>query len=488
VATGAVVSGVISLKRPAYDLWGETVNLASQMESTSEPGRIQISETTYWRVKDRFVCEPRSRLMAKGVGSVQTFFVSHGRSASSSSESHGGNESDPRKIDTPSIAAGRETETMVEPDISTTEDTAAPLASLGTLADRHERLRDLFLRAIDLGPEQRGSLLKEACGGDAELLASVKRLIDAGTRTQRLLRIVDRDASPGAQLQPGKKLADRFQIVRFIAAGGMGDVYEAEDLQLGSRLALKTIRPEVVDGAHAIARFKREIQYAQRVTHPNVCRIHDFGSHQEGDSEILFLTMELLQGETLAQHLRSRGHLNPPAALPLIIHMADALSAAHQAGIIHRDFKPSNVILLDSATGQKAVITDFGLARSWSPEGDASLTEAGKMVGTVAYMAPEQLTHGKVTPATDVYALGLVIYEMVTGRKPFGGEEPMDMAARRLTGLPPPSPSYFSPDLDSRWEVAIIRCLQVEPARRPQTPQEVVSALKASVGKAEGHR
>jgi serine/threonine protein kinase len=195
--------------------------------------------------------------------------------------------------------------------------------------------------------------------------------------------------------------------------------------------------------------------------------------------------MELLQGKTLAEHLRSKGHMNTALALPLIVQIADALSAAHHAGIIHRDFKPSNVILLDSAEGQKAVVTDFGLARSWSPEGDASLTEAGKMVGTVAYMAPEQLTHGKVTPATDVYPLGLVIYEMVTGRKPFGGEEPMDMVARRLSGLPPPSPSYFSPELDSHWEAAIMRCLHPEPRRRPQTPQEVVSPLKVAVQKAE---
>jgi adenylate cyclase len=482
VATGAVISGVLSLKRPSYDLWGETVNLAAQMESSSEPGRIQIAETTYWRVKHKFACEPRTRVAAKGLGSVQTYFVSHARPARETvSEAKAGSEPHRSELQPGAGVMSGETVTIQEEGVSAAQNTDRPFAADETPADRHERIQELFLGAIELRREQRGAFLEEACAGDTDLLVSIKRLIDAGTQTPALLRKQDGDGSMELQLPPGKELAGRFRIVRFIAAGGMGDVYEVEDLQLGERLAMKTIRPEVVHDARAIARFKREIQYAKHVTHPNVCRIHDFGSHREGASEIVFLTMELLQGLTLAEQMRTAGPMTSASALLVITHMADALSAAHEAGIIHRDFKPSNVILTNSAAGQKAVVTDFGLARSWLPEGDASLTEAGQMVGTLAYMAPEQLSHGEVTPSTDVYALGLVIYEMLTGHRPFEGGTPIDAVVRKLSGSPPPTLESHVTGLDARWDAAVLACLQREPARRPQKPEEVIRALKAGV-------
>jgi tetratricopeptide (TPR) repeat protein len=155
--------------------------------------------------------------------------------------------------------------------------------------------------------------------------------------------------------------------------------------------------------------------------------------------------------------------------------MADALGAAHDAGVIHRDFKPSNVML----TGSKAVVTDFGLARSAAGGDDASLTElteSGNLVGTLAYMAPEQLTHGELTPATDIYALGLVMYEMLTGRKPFRGATPLDSALKRLTEEPPP-PDQLVPGLDPRWRTVILRCLEREPAKRYQRTEDVIRAL-----------
>src|ERR1035437_3872094 len=196
--------------------------------------------------------------------------------------------------------------------------------------------------------------------------------------------------------------------------------------------------------------------------------------------------MELLHGLTLAEHTRTTGPMTAASALLVITHMADALSAAHEAGIIHRDFKPSNVILTNSAAGQKAVVTDFGLARSWLPEGDASLTEAGQMVGTLAYMAPEQLSRGEATPSTDVYALGLVIYEMLTGHRPFEGGTPIDAVVRKLSGSPPPALECYVTGLDARWDAAVLACLQREPARRPQKPEEVIRALKAGVKGAQG--
>jgi class 3 adenylate cyclase len=487
VATGAVISGVLSLKRPSYDLWGETVNLAAQMESSSEPGRIQIAETTYWRVKHKFACEPRTRVAAKGLGSVQTYFVSHARPAREEvSGVQAGAEPRRSEIQSGAGVVSGETVTIEQEGVSAMQSTDRPFASEETPPDRHERIQELFLGAIELQPEQRGAFFEEACAGDTDLLVSIQRLIDAGTQTPALLRKQDGDRSMALQLPPGKELAGRFRIVRFIAAGGMGDVYEVEDLQLGERLAIKTIRPEVVHDARAIARFKREIQYAKRVTHPNVCRIHDLGSHREGASEIVFLTMELLHGLTLAEHMRTTGPMTAASALLVITHMADALSAAHEAGIIHRDFKPSNVILTNSAAGRKAVVTDFGLARSWLPEGDASLTDAGQMVGTLAYMAPEQLSRGEATPSTDVYALGLVIYEMLTGHRPFEGGTPIDAVVRKLSGSPPPALECHVTGLDARWDAAVLACLQREPARRPQKPEEVIRTLKAGVEGAQG--
>lgn len=277
-------------------------------------------------------------------------------------------------------------------------------------------------------------------------------------------------------LTPGKELAGRFRVIRFIAAGGMGDVFEVEDLELHEHVALKTIRAGVVRDPRMLARFKREIQYAKRVTHPNVCRIYDLGWHRDGESEILFLTMELLQGETLAEYLRSHGRMPRQEALPVIAQMAEALSAAHRAGVIHRDFKTSNVMLVGCGQARKAVVTDFGLARASSAVDDDSVTEPGKVVGTPAYMAPEQFTAGEVTPATDVYAFGLVMYEMVTGRRPFHCAPPIAAARKRATE-PPPSPAADVPGLDPLWESAILRCLEREPARRFQDPREVVAAL-----------
>jgi serine/threonine protein kinase len=333
-------------------------------------------------------------------------------------------------------------------------------------------MRDLFVDAVEMTPERRGVFLDQACAGDADLRAELERLIkaDADSSSFQSQSTCENDAP---RLPPGKELNGRFRVLRFVAAGGMGDVYEVEDLELHEHIALKTIRPEIVGDAGMLSRFKREIQYAKRVTHPNVCRIYDLGSHREGTGEIVFLTMELLHGETLSSRLRSTGRMALPEALPLVIQMAEALSAAHNAGIIHRDFKPSNVILTGSSASQKAVVTDFGLARSSSRGEDYSITEAGKLIGTPAYMAPEQLTRGQLTTATDVYALGLVIYEMVTGHRPFEGDE---SAMRRLS-QPPVPPSSHVPELDARWETVILCCLDREPARRFQRPQQVVEAL-----------
>ncbi|MGD0134685.1 MAG: protein kinase [Bryobacteraceae bacterium] len=343
------------------------------------------------------------------------------------------------------------------------------------MANLRDRIRAIFIEAVELPFERRRAYLDEACAGNVELRNEVERLIAADAEAASF--VLRSPTSMPPRLEEGHLLASRFRVVRFIAAGGMGDVYEVDDLELDERLALKTIRPEIVNGGRALARFKREVQFAKRVSHPNVCRIHDLGTHRDPAADLVFLTMQLVHGETLAERLRRDGRISLPEALPLVVQMAEALGAAHDAGVIHRDFKTSNVIL----TGTKLVVTDFGLARSTAAGDDNSLTESGHLVGTPAYMAPEQLTRGDLTPATDVYALGLVMFEMLTGRKPFQGDTPLDSALKRLTEAPP-SPDNLVPGLDPQWGTVILRCLEREPAKRYQRPNEVIRALTPGVG------
>ena len=288
----------------------------------------------------------------------------------------------------------------------------------------------------------------------------------------------------------GEVVASRFRIVRFLAKGGMGELYEAEDTELHERIALKTILSKMAD-ERSIEMFKREVHLARQVTHPNVCRIFDVFRHQpraaagtEGEEpEVIVLAMEFLNGETLADKLQREGRLTTEEALPLARQMAAGLTAAHRAGVVHRDFKSLNVMLVKPSTPEgelRAVITDFGLAKRNSEDDRSSLSvslnDAGEISGTPAYMAPEQVEGGAVTPATDVYAMGVVLFEMITGARPFVADTPLKTAVKRLQE-PAPSPRIHLPDLDDRWEAAILRCLARQAADRFASPDEAVAAL-----------
>ena len=278
--------------------------------------------------------------------------------------------------------------------------------------------------------------------------------------------------------EPGQLLSGRFRIVRFIADGGMGEVYEAEDTELSGRVALKTIRHEIAEDAGILERFKREVHLARQVTHPNVCRIYDVFRHED----TTFLAMELLPGETLSARLEREKRLSPDAALRIVVQSAAGLAAAHRAGVVHRDFKSANVMLVPDANepgGTRAVVTDFGLARRHQGGGrdSGAATVTSAITGTPSYMAPEQVEGGPITPATDVYALGVVMYEMVTGTLPFQGETPLSIAVKRLKEAPPPPRRRFH-GVPALWERTILRCLEREPANRYQSASDVPAALE----------
>ncbi len=281
-------------------------------------------------------------------------------------------------------------------------------------------------------------------------------------------------------------MAERFRITRFIARGGMGEVYEAEDIELHERVALKCIRSELLDDAKSLDRFKREVHLARKVTHPNVCRVFELFRQSASTAggptggSVVFVAMELLEGETLSDFLRRQPRLTADDARPIALQMAAGLGAAHSAGVLHRDFKPSNVLLVPKAKGVRAVITDFGLAlRSNQGISDpASVTGTGEVMGTPAYMSPEQVEGRDLTPASDVYSLGLVLYQMVTGTRAFEGNTPLAVAVRRLKENPAP-PRTLVPDLDPRWDAVILKCLEREPAARFQDAEEVADALRS---------
>lgn len=292
-------------------------------------------------------------------------------------------------------------------------------------------------------------------------------------------------APPQSAFSPGDTIAKRFRILRFIARGGMGEVYEALDIELKQKVALKTVRSVLLADVQSLERFRQEIVVAKRITHPNVCRTYDLFRHESGvdpASDVLVVSMELLAGQTLDGLLKEKEKLSSSEALPLVKQMIAGLAAAHEAGVVHRDFKSNNVMLVPPASGSGAlrvVVSDFGLAHSLEG-GEFALTRTGEMLGTPAYMAPEQVTGKEITPATDIYSLGIVMFEMVTGRLPFSGKNWQEVAHARLEQSPP-SPKSLQPDLNDDWSLVIRKCMQTTPADRYTSVADVEKALVGEI-------
>jgi serine/threonine protein kinase len=314
------------------------------------------------------------------------------------------------------------------------------------------------------------------------LFQELKQLLSASEKSGQILEnlvaaeiqtLQEADSFEPDKIESGEILAGRFRIVRELGTGGMGTVYEALDEELGSSVALKVMRSDLAADDSARERFHREINLARRITHPNACRIFELFHHEE----VLFLTMELLQGETLRQKIRRDGPMKALTAMPIVLQITQALSMIHSCGIIHRDLKSSNIILVPKGDQIRTVVTDFGLAIPLPEKFSPQVTTTGQVLGTPEFMAPEQLTRGKITPATDIYALGLLLYEMVTGSLPINEESSLTIAAKRISE-DAPSPRTKAPDLGKNWERAILRCLERNPRDRFQNAEEFISALR----------
>ena len=337
--------------------------------------------------------------------------------------------------------------------------------------ERWEKLKQIFGDALEREPAEREAFVRDAAKDDPELLSELLRLLDESDRDSGLLSrpaLTRAGASDeGPRFSAETVLARRFRIVRFIARGGMGEVYEAEDLELGGHVALKAIRRHIAPDSELLALFRNEIQLARRVTHPNVCRIFDLAQHEDADGgpTVMLLSMELLDGPTLSEHLRANGPLRFRDALPLIEEIAAGLQAIHDAGIIHGDLKPGNVMLA-SRRGEtkpegrpRAVVMDFGMALPVTP--GSSPGHSVSRGGTPEYFAPEQAQGAPVTTAADVYSLALMIADM--------------LGAPRAARLKPDAEL-----MPSRWARALRRCLEGDPSRRYARPAELATTLRRS--------
>src|SRR5579859_2365870 len=272
------------------------------------------------------------------------------------------------------------------------------------------------------------------------------------------------DAIGGGRFAPGTILEGRYRIVALAGRGGMSEVYRAEDLKLTQTVAIKFLPESLSRDAAALQRFHSEVRIARQVSHPNVCRVFDVG---EFDG-ITFLTMEFVDGEDLASLLRRIGRLPQDKAIEVARQICAGLAAAHDKGVIHRDLKPANIML--DGLG-KVRINDFGLAGI-----AANMQGADVRAGTPAYMAPEQLTGTEVTSKSDIYALGLVLYEILTGKRAFEAATLPELIRKR-NQLEITKPSELVRDLDPILEQLILRCLNRDAANRPSSALQVAAAL-----------
>lgn len=273
-------------------------------------------------------------------------------------------------------------------------------------------------------------------------------------------------SEPAPALQPrrGLRLGGRYELRSRIAVGGMGEVWACEDLALGRRVATKFLRPELAGDARFLTRLRAEARTSAPLTHPNIAALYDYGE----DDGAGYLVMELVAGEPLADVLAREHVLAPDALLPILAQTARALHAAHMNGIVHRDVKPSNILLTPDG---RVKITDFGIS---VPAASAGLTASGTVFGTAQYLAPEQAVGRPATPASDIYALGVVAFEALSGRRPFTGRTLTEIATAHVNDPVPDLPDFVAAPV----RAVVGRMLEKDPERRPRSAASLARTLE----------
>lgn len=284
------------------------------------------------------------------------------------------------------------------------------------------------------------------------------------------------------------RIADRYQIIRRAGQGGTAIVYHCRDQHTGQQVALKLLRTGNPLAPASHARFQREARLASSLGHPNIIRVLDYGATPpptmeewaswlfDADQPVDFLCMEYVEGPTLKQLVRRVGPCPLPWAVAVVLQLSAALATAHSMGIIHRDVKPHNVLLLDLATHTISKLGDFGIAREVNGTTLSTLTQTGQVLGTPDYLAPEQVLGESGGRQSDVYSLGIVLFELLTGHLPFEAETPLAAASRRMF-VDPPAPRDLAPHIPRALEEVVMRSLRRDPAERLRSANEVRDAL-----------
>jgi eukaryotic-like serine/threonine-protein kinase len=348
--------------------------------------------------------------------------------------------------------------------------------------DSWQRIKEIFQSAQDLRPEQRSVYLDKVCGDDKSIREEVEALLTADEGNDDFLSAPAYEfaagmlAGEGTEFIPGEKMG-RYLILCSLGYGGMGQIYLAQDSQLGRKIALKLISPEFASDARRVHRFKQEARAISALNHPNICIVHETGVTEHNRH---FIAMEYIQGSTVRERLSRGGGFSVVEAVDVALQVADALASAHAAGIVHRDIKPENIMLRPDGYVK---VLDFGLAKlvHLLPEqqrhADSSnmLTDTGTLMGTVKYMSPEQLRDVSVDERTDIWSLGVVLYEMLTNSTPFEASTSNDTVALILSGQAPPL--RFPSEIPKRLQEVVKRALEKNRADRYQTVTKLAAEL-----------
>ena len=340
--------------------------------------------------------------------------------------------------------------------------------------DRWRQLTTIFHAARAREADERSAYLDRACGGDASLRAEVESLLAANGNTSEL---GDAPAADGLlQLSPGTTLG-QYRVEVLIGAGGMGEVYRAKDPRLGRDVAIKILPPDVAGDAERLRRFEQEARAVAALNHPNIVTIYSV----EAAGDLRFLTMELIEGKPLTEMIPRHG-LPLDRLLDLAVPLADAVGAAHARGIVHRDLKPANVMVTSEG---RVKILDFGLAKlkplasvsELTSQSAPELTADGAMLGTVAYMSPEQAEGRAVDQRSDLFSLGVVLFELATGQRPFKGDTTVSLVSSLLKDTPP-AVTDLRPELPRELGHIVKACLQKDPERRYQSAKDLRNELQ----------